>query len=82
MQIIWPTRPQVCLAERAGQQVPPSSSKASYLGLSSLIPDIFSAVQYYLPDESVINKDFLKDVLAGEKNLMKKSKVDHITVPK
>ena len=37
--------------------------------------------QYYLPDEAVFNKDFLKDVLAGKKQLMKKSEYDPITVP-
>ena len=37
--------------------------------------------QYYLPDENVINKDFLKEVLAGKKQLLKKSQYDPITVP-
>ena len=38
-------------------------------------------VQYYLPDENVVNKDFLKDVLSGKKALMKKADVIKITVP-
>ena len=37
--------------------------------------------QCYLPDEALCNKDFLKDVLAGKKQLMKKSEYDPITVP-
>ena len=41
----------------------------------------FYAVQYYLPDENVINKDFLKDVLSGKKNLFKKAEVLQIAVP-
>ena len=32
-------------------------------------------VQYYLPDDNVVNKDFLKDVLSGKKMLMKKAEV-------
>jgi hypothetical protein len=32
-------------------------------------------LQYYLPDESAVNKDFLKDVLSGEKLLLKKIEV-------
>ena len=39
-------------------------------------------VQYYLPDEWAINKDFIRAVLAGDKNLFKKNEVDQITVPK
>ena len=38
-------------------------------------------VQYYLPPEDVINKDFLKEVLAGEKLLFKKTEVNYIAVP-
>ena len=38
-------------------------------------------VQYYLPDDSVVNKDFLKDVLSGKKQLMKKADVQRIAVP-
>ena len=34
-----------------------------------------------MPDANCINKDFLKDVLAGKKLLMKKAQVQHITVP-
>lgn len=37
--------------------------------------------QYYLPDEAVVNKDFLKEVLSGKKQLLKKSQYDPITVP-
>ena len=38
-------------------------------------------MQYYLPDENVVNKDFLKDVLSGKKQLMKKTDVQKIAVP-
>ena len=38
-------------------------------------------VQFYLPDESVVNKDFLKQVLAGEKRLLPKAEVTHVEVP-
>ena len=41
----------------------------------------FLTVQYYLPDEAVVNKDFLKDVLAGKKMLLKKAEVEQIKVP-
>ena len=34
-----------------------------------------------MPDESVVNKDFLKAVLKGEKQLLKKSEVKFISVP-
>ena len=40
-----------------------------------------SIVQYYLPDDGVINKDFLKDVLCGKKSLLKKGEVVHVEVP-
>ena len=40
------------------------------------------SLQFYLPNEAVINKDFLKAVLAGEKQLMKKDDVKEIKVPK
>lgn len=40
-----------------------------------------STVQYYLPDENVVNKDFLKDVLSGKKELKKKVDVQKISVP-
>ena len=39
-------------------------------------------MQYYLPDEKVINKDFLKAVLAGQKQLLKKVDVLTIEVPR
>ena len=38
------------------------------------------SLQFYLPDESVITKDFLKDVLAGKKQLLKKDEVVHVNV--
>ena len=38
-------------------------------------------VQYYLPDETVVSKDFLRDVLAGKKQLMKKAEVKAVQVP-
>ena len=38
-------------------------------------------LQYYLPPHATINKDFLKAVLAEEKQLLKKDEVDHIEVP-
>ena len=44
------------------------------------ILSLFS-LQFYLPPESLVNKDFLKDVLAGKKQLMKKSEIDPIQVP-
>jgi hypothetical protein len=34
-----------------------------------------------LPDESAVNKDFLKDVLSGKKQLLKKSEVNQVKVP-
>ena len=40
------------------------------------------SLQFYLPKEAVINKDFLKAVLAGQKHLMKKDDVKEIKVPK
>ena len=40
-----------------------------------------SAVQYYLPEPSNINKDFLMDVLAGKKLLMKKEDITFVKVP-
>lgn len=40
-----------------------------------------SSLQYYLPPENLINKDFLKDVLIGKKQLKKKADVDQIEVP-
>ena len=38
-------------------------------------------MQYYLPDETVVTKDFLKQVLAGEKDLLHRSNVNEINVP-
>ena len=38
-------------------------------------------MQYYLPPEDVINKDFLKEVLAGQKQLLRKAEVRQIAVP-
>lgn len=49
-----------------------------FIILNHLIPFI---VQYYLPEANVVNKDFLKDVLAGKKQLMKKVEVQKISVP-
>ena len=40
-----------------------------------------SAVQYYMPPEDVVNKDFLKAVIAENKNLLHKSEVKFISVP-
>ena len=40
-----------------------------------------SHLQMYIPDERVINTDFLKEVLAGKKQLLEKSQVAHIKVP-
>ena len=34
-----------------------------------------------MPDESVVTKDFLKEVLAGQKQLMKKADVKSVQVP-
>ena len=38
-------------------------------------------MQYYLPPEDVINKDFLKEVLAGQKQLLRKAEVRQIAAP-
>ena len=46
-----------------------------------LIFIFINSLQFYLPDEGVINKDFLKDVLAGKKQLFKKQAVTTIEVP-
>ena len=40
-----------------------------------------SLVQYYLPPEDVINKDYLKEILAGKKQLLRKTEVNTIAVP-
>jgi len=39
------------------------------------------SLQYYLPDEAIVNKDFLKAVLCGQKQLLKKQKVVYVEVP-
>ena len=39
------------------------------------------SLQFYLPPASVVNKDFLKQVLADEKALIKKADVSPIEVP-
>ena len=49
--------------------------------ISHILPSSRS-LQFYLPDEAVINKDFMKAVLAGQKDLLKKDQVKEITVPK
>ena len=41
----------------------------------------FYSLQYYLPDEGVVTKDFLKDVLVGKKQLFKKTAVSTVEVP-
>ena len=41
----------------------------------------FHSLQFYLPPEGLVNKDFLKDVLVGKKQLFKKAEVKDITVP-
>ena len=38
-------------------------------------------LQYFLPPASQVNKDFLKQVFAGEKMLLKKKAVTTIEVP-
>ena len=38
-------------------------------------------MQYYLPDAQAINKDFIRQILAGEKHLLKKTEVKSIQVP-
>ena len=39
------------------------------------------SLQYYLPPEPLVNKDFLKDVFVGKKQLMLKTEVKQIEVP-
>ena len=42
-------------------------------GIGVVSNHIFTySLQFYLPDEGVINKDFLKAVLAGKKQLLRK----------
>ena len=41
-----------------------------------------NSLQFYLPPESNINKDFMKDILCGKKQLFKKDQVKGIKVPK
>lgn len=49
---------------------------------SSPLTLVFSySLQFYLPDDAVMTKDFLKDVLAGRKMLLRKSEVKPIMVP-
>ena len=48
---------------------------------SSLPSSPFCSLQFYLPDETVVTKDFLKAVLAGRKQLFKKSEIKEIAVP-
>ena len=38
-------------------------------------------LQYYLPPQGHVNKDFLKQILSGEKQLLKKNAVTTIEVP-
>jgi len=38
-------------------------------------------VQYYVPPDSMVNKDFIRDVLAERKKLMKLSAVKSVNVP-
>ena len=38
-------------------------------------------MQFYLPDDSVITKDYIKDILVGKKQLLQKSEVDEVKVP-
>ena len=52
---------------------PPPSFTSPFLSLPNL--------QFYLPPEGLINKDFLKPVLADEKALIKKADVSPIEVP-
>ena len=40
-----------------------------------------SLVQFYMPPEPVVNKDFLKEVIQGEKHLLLKREVKYIQVP-
>ena len=47
---------------------------------SSVLTHIFT-VQYYLPDETVVTKDFPKQVLRNEKQLLKKADVVTVQVP-
>ena len=41
----------------------------------------FCAVQLYLPSKTMLNKDFLKQVLSGEKQLLELKQVKFINVP-
>ena len=38
-------------------------------------------MQYYVPPESMVNKDFIRDVLAERKKLMRLSAVKSVNVP-
>ena len=46
-----------------------------------MLMTISCSLQYYLPDEAILNKDFLKAVLCGQKQLLKKQKVVYVEVP-
>jgi len=58
------------------RRLPGPAVSAAYFSSSP-----FCSLQFYLPDEAVITKDFLKAVLAGRKQLFKKSEVKEIAVP-
>ena len=45
-------------------------------------PDPLPTVQLYLPPDTMLNKDFLRDVLQDKKKLMKQADITPITVPK
>ena len=49
--------------------------------LFNFITKSFSIVQFYLPDDHAVTKDFLRDILVGKKHLLQKSAVDYVTVP-
>ncbi len=38
-------------------------------------------MQYYVPPDSLVNKDFIRDIFAERKNLMKMSAVKSVNVP-
>ena len=46
-----------------------------------LTPVLINSLQFYLPPEGLVNKDFLKDVLTGKKQLYQKSAITPIQVP-
>jgi hypothetical protein len=51
------------------------------LSIAKLTQPFSHSLQFYLPDEGVINMDFLKAVLAGKKQLLKKIDINPIQVP-